>query len=181
MPKPKFNFEELFETHKNMVYNLALNYLQNAEDAEEVTHDVFVAIHQKLNSFNQQASISTWVYRIAINKCLDFLKTKQRQKRFAIFANLFFDNSTQIKHDRVEWNHPGVLLEDKEALARLFAKINDLPPQQKTALLLLKVENKSQAETAEIMQISIKAVESLLQRAKQNLSKKINLSEGNNS
>jgi RNA polymerase sigma-70 factor (ECF subfamily) len=161
-----------------MVYNLALNYTQNVEDAEEITQDVFVSVYQSLNSFQENSSLSTWIYRITINKSLDFLKSKQRKKRFALLTSLFFDNSNDLKHNPPEYNHPGVLLEHKEALSKLFKVINELPNKQKTALILHKIEQKSQAEVAEIMYISPKAAESLIQRAKTNLSKKLNNSEG---
>jgi RNA polymerase sigma factor (sigma-70 family) len=161
-----------------MVYNLALNYVQNIEDAQEVTQDVFVAVYQSLNSFQENSSLSTWMHRITINRSLDFLKAKQRKKRFAFLTSLFFDDSNDLKHNPPEYNHPGILLEHKEGLDNLFKKINELPDNQKTALILHKIEQKSQAEVAEIMNISPKAVESLIQRAKTNLSKKIDNSEG---
>jgi RNA polymerase sigma-70 factor (ECF subfamily) len=161
-----------------MVYNLALNYVQNVEDAEEITQDVFVSVYQSIHSFQENSSLSTWMYRITINKSLDFLKSKQRKKRFALLTSLFFDNSNDLKHNPPEFNHPGVLLEHKEALGKLFKVINELPNKQKTALILHKIEQKSQAEVAEIMNISPKAVESLIQRAKTNLSKKLDNSEG---
>lgn len=161
-----------------MVYNLALNYVQNIEDAQEITQDVFVTVYQSIDSFQETSSMSTWMYRITINKCLDFLKAKKRKKRFAFFTSLFFDDSNDLKHNPSEHNHPGILLEHKEALDNLFKKINELPDNQKTALILHKIEQKSQAEVAEIMNLSRKAVESLIQRAKTNLSKNISESEG---
>lgn len=161
-----------------MVYNLALNYVQSIEDAQEITQDVFVTVYQSLNSFQEISSMSTWMYRITINKCLDFLKAKQRKKRFAFLTSFFFDDSNDLKHNPPEHNHPGILLEDKEALDNLFKKINVLPDNQKTALILHKIEQKSQIEVAEIMKLSPKAVESLIQRAKKNLSNKLNNSEG---
>ncbi len=161
-----------------MVYNLALHYVQNVEGAQEITQDVFVAVYQTLHSFQEKAAMSTWMYRITINKCLDFLKAKQRKKRFAFFTSIFYNNSNELKHNPAEYNHPGILLEDKEALTTLFKKINELPDNQKTALILHKVEQKSQIEVAEIMKLTPKAVESLIQRAKTNLSKNISNSEG---
>lgn len=171
------NFEETYKMHNKMVYNLALNYVQNMEDAEEITQDVFVSVFQSLNSFQENSSLRTWMYRITINKSLDFLKSKQRKKRFALLTSLFFDNSNDLKHNPPEYNHPGVLLEHKEALGKLFKVINELPNKQKTALILHKIEQKSQSEVAEIMNISCKAAESLIQRAKTNLSKKLDNSE----
>ena len=156
-----------------MVYNLALQYVQNAEDAEDITQEVFVTIHQSLHSFKHESSVSTWIYRIAINKSLDFIKSKNRKKRFGLIRSFFNKDNEYISYDFPHFNHPGVQLEDKEALSMLFKHINELPENQKTALILHKIEQKTQAEVAEIMNLSAKAVESLIQRAKANLSQKL--------
>jgi RNA polymerase sigma-70 factor (ECF subfamily) len=153
---------------------LALQYVQNQEDAQEITQDVFVAVHHAMSNFKGKSSVSTWIYRIAINKSLDFLKAKQRKKRFTFLSSLFYPDSNEIKYDTATFDHPGVLLEHKEAIIEIFKYINELPDAQKTALILAKIEHKPQAEVAEIMELSLKAVEGLLQRAKNNLSKKLN-------
>jgi RNA polymerase sigma factor (sigma-70 family) len=154
---------------------LALQYVQNQEDAQEITQDVFVAVHHAMRDFEGKSSVATWIYRITINKSLDFLKAKQRKKRFTFLTSLFYPESTEIKYDSVMFDHPGVLLEHKEAISEIFKHLNELPENQKTALILAKIEQKTQAEVAEIMEISVKAVEGLLQRAKTNLAKKINI------
>ena len=82
-------FKEIYHEHKNLVYNLALQYTQNSEDAEEITQDVFISVHEKLHTFQHQANVKTWIYRIAINKSLDFIKSKRRQKRFGFVISLF--------------------------------------------------------------------------------------------
>jgi RNA polymerase sigma factor (sigma-70 family) len=158
--------------HKDLVYNLALSYVQNSEDAEEITQDVFIAVHQSISSFKAQANIKTWIYRIAINKSLDFIKAKKRQKRFSHLTSLFFENSSEIKHQDSDFKHPGIILEEKEALIHLFKIINQLSDNQKTVVILSKIENKSQKEIAEIMNLSVKAIEALFQRAKKNIEKK---------
>jgi RNA polymerase sigma-70 factor (ECF subfamily) len=157
-----------------MVYNLALQYTQNIEDTEEVAQDVFVSIYNSIDKFQANSKLSTWIYRITINKSLDFIKAKKTKKRFAFITNLFFEDSNEVKHDKANFNHPGVELENKEAVEKIFHEINQLPTNQKTVIILSRIEQKSQAEVAEIMNLSIKAVESLYQRAKQNLSKKLN-------
>ncbi len=172
------SLETLYNQYKNLVYNLALQYVQNIEDAEEITQDVFVSVYQNMSNFKEESSISTWIYKITINKSLDFIKAKNRKKRFAFMTSIFFNNSNDLKHDTQHFNHPGIALEQKEALSILFKHINDLPNNQKTAIILMKIENKTQKETAEIMNMSTKAVESLIQRAKVNLLKKINKNEG---
>ncbi len=160
-----------------MVYNLALNYVQNHEDAQEITQDVFVAVHRSLDTFKNESAISTWIYRITINRSLDYIKSKKRKKRFGFITSLFGDDG-QKGHDVFNFDHPGVQLEQKEALKNIFAIINELPVNQKTALLLSKTEQKSQAEVAEIMGVSVKAAESLIQRAKTNLAAKLKQNEG---
>ena len=162
-----------------MVYNLALQYVQNTADAQEITQDVFVAIHQSLDGFQHNAKLSTWMYRITINKSLDFIKAQQRKKRLGPFYSLFFENSSTVKHDIKTFDHPGVLLEQQESFTTIFQLINALPENQRTALILNKIEQKTIIEIAEIMETSPKAVESLVQRAKTSLLKKLKSNEGN--
>lgn len=165
--------QEIYNQYNKLVYNLALQYVHNIEDAEEITQDVFVAVHHSINNFRNDSKISTWIYRITINKSLDFLKSKNRKKRFAFVTSIFKPNSSELMFDKPNFNHPGVEMEHKESLELLFLKINSLPDNQKTALILNKIEQKNVQECAEIMNLSAKAVESLIHRAKQNLLKKI--------
>lgn len=164
-------FKEIYDLHVDLVYNLGLSYLQNKEDAEEVSQDVFLKVHDKLNEFKGKASLKTWIYRITVNKCLDFIKAKKAKKRSVFFFLKPKEEHLEDHSAFVDFNHPGVQLEDKEALKKLFVHINQLPEKQKTALLLKSVDELPQKEIAEIMKVSVKAVESLLSRAKGNLKK----------
>lgn len=164
-------FEEIYHEHKDMVYNLCLNYLHNTHDAEEATQDVFVKVHGKLDGFKGQSTLKTWIYRITINRCLDVIKSQKRQKRFSFFQSLF-GNEELPQKEIADFNHPGVLLEDKEALEALYQKINDLPEKQKTAIILKYLDELPQKEIAAIMGVTVKAVESLLQRGKKKLGKR---------
>ncbi len=164
------SFEEIYEEYKNMVYNLCLNYLQNTEDAEETTQDVFLKIHHKIDTFKADSSLKTWIYRITINQCLDVIKSKKRQ-RFSNYIRGLFSSENEYKIH--SFSHPGIELEQKERLEKLFKLINELAENQKTALILSKLEQMSQKEVTQIMNLSEKAVESLIQRAKTNLLKKI--------
>lgn len=161
-------FDEIYFEHYKMVFNLALQYVQNTEDAEEITQDVFVKVFDNLNSFKKQSSLKTWIYRMAINQSLDFIKAKKAQKR-NFLSSIFSINDSNFKFQPSNFNHPGIELEQKEACQKIFEAINQLSDNQKTALILLKIEDKSQAETAEIMNLNLKALESLFQRAKNNL------------
>jgi len=158
-----------------MVYNLAVNYVQHTEDAQEITQDVFVSIYRSMDKFENRASISTWIYRITINRCLDVLKARKRKKRLGFLVSIF---DSTAGADPPSFDHPGIKMEQKEVMRQLFDYINELPPNQKTALLLTKTEQMSQADVAAIMGITPKAVESLVQRAKANLTARMSKNEG---
>jgi RNA polymerase sigma factor (sigma-70 family) len=161
-------FDEIYFKHYKMVFNLALQYVQNIEDAEEITQDVFMKVFDNLDSFKKQASLKTWIYRISINQSLDFIKAKKSQKRSFLYS-IFSVNDEKLKFEPTTFNHPGIELEQKEAYQKIFDAINQLSDNQKTVIILMKIEDKSQAETAEIMNLNVKALESLFQRAKKNL------------
>lgn len=171
------HFGDIYEQHRNLVYNLCLHYLLNTQDAEEAAQDVFVKVHARLSAFRGQSSLKTWVYRITVNHCLDVLRARRRQKRFAFITSLFAGPG-EVPVEAPRFDHPGVLLEDREALESLFSKIRELPENQKTALILRYLDDLPPPEIAEVMDLSLKAVESLLQRGKQNLEKKLRAGEG---
>jgi len=165
--------EEAFRLFYNLfqarVFNTCLSYLKNNEEAEEATQDIFLEIHKSAILFRQESSASTWVYRLTVNKCLDRIRHRGRQKRFAIITALFNKETGALNIDPPEFNHPGILLENKEQATILFKAIGQLPENQQTAFILKHVEKLPQKEIALIMKVGEKAVESLLQRAKTNL------------
>ena len=162
------NYSKAFyDKYKSLVYNLALNYSANKEDAEEITQDVFLTVFKKMSGFRNESKIETWIYRVTINKSLDYLKAKKRFKRNFINDGVSIDQVSQTEFS--DFNHPGVLLESKEEVQEIFRCINYLSEDYKTVIILLKIENKTSNEVSEIMKISIKAVESLFYRAKKKL------------
>ena len=162
-------FRKFFELYKSRVYNTCLSYLQNPEDAEEISQDVFVEIYDSATSFHGRSSVNTWVYRIAINKSLDKIRFNQRKKRFALISSLFHQDTGALKHDAPDFVHPGVSLENKENSAIIFHAIRQLPEHQQTVFILRQIEGLTQKEIASIMNLSEKAIESLQQRAKAKL------------
>lgn len=178
----KVTFSQLYTMFKDKVYNTCISYLQQSSEAEEVTQDVFVEVYYNAVFYKGGASVSTWVYRITVNKCLDRIRYNNRQKRFSFITSIFNKNTGELRHDKPHFDHPGVGVENRERAALLFSAIRQLPENQQTAFILKQVEGLSQREIAQIMDIGEKAVESLLQRAKANLRKKLsdyyNSSEG---
>ena len=164
-------FEKLYQEHHLMVFNVALNYLQNVEDAEEITQDVFLQIYQSLHKFDNKSVLKTWIYRIAINKSLDFIKMKNSKKRLFIFGKKSQNENEYLNSSNFE--HPGILMENQENAKILFLAIYSLTENQKTAFILSKMDGLSNPEIAKIMEVSISSVESLIFRAKNILKVKL--------
>jgi len=162
-------FKELVNLFKDRIYNTSLGFVQNEEDAEEITQDVFIKVFENINGFRGDAKLSTWLYRIAVTESLEFLRKKKRKKRTGVLMSFFSKKESEWR--QTDFNHPGVATENKETATVLFKAIRQLPEQQQTTFLLQKTENLSQTEIADVMNTSIGAVESLLQRAKANLRK----------
>jgi RNA polymerase sigma-70 factor (ECF subfamily) len=165
-------FRTLVDTYQQQVFNTAISLVQDHSLAEEVCQDVFVAVYKSILSFNEKSALSTWIYRITVNKSLDYLRAHNRRKKAGIF-NMLFNGSGAPVQDKVDFVHPGIKMEQKENARYLFAAIETLPDNQKTVFILAHIEELPQKEIAEIMDLSLKAVESLLQRAKGNLRKKL--------
>lgn len=162
--KHLMNFEEIFNTHKERVFSLCFRYLQQEQEAEDAVQEVFVKVFYKLDTFKAESQIGTWIYRIAINHCLDILKSKKRKQQILRFVSFLPFVAENMGQDESK-------LEDKEAYQQLQNKLHLLPEKQLTALVLNKLEGLSIDQVAQIMSLSYKAVESLLQRGKQNLQK----------
>ncbi len=163
-------FKKLVDEWQDMVYNTALGIVQNADDADDITQDVFIQVYQSVSSFKGESKFSTWLYRIVITKSLDHIKKKKRKKRFGFMQSLFGNNSDEEIHPE-EFNHPGVLMENKERAAELFKALEQLPDKQRIAYTLHRLEAQKHQDIAVIMELSVTAVESLIARAKGNLRK----------
>jgi RNA polymerase sigma-70 factor (family 1) len=171
MMRHPIDFQNIYNQYHILVYNVALHYVQNIEDAEEITQDVFMQVHGSLEKFQEKSTVKTWLYRITINKSLDFIKHKNSKKRFFIFGNKSQSEAEYLNSSNFE--HPGILLENKEKAAQLYAVINELSENQKTAFILSKIDGLSNPEIAAIMQLSVSSVESLIFRAKSTLKEKL--------
>lgn len=161
--------EQLYNHYADRVYNTLISYTKNEEDAEELLQDVFVTVFNTASSFQFNSSVSTWIYRIAVNKSLDFLRKKNSQKRKGIFTSLYVKDSVEIQFEASDFMHPGIKLENKEDAQFLFRAIDALSENQKTAFILTQIEGLPQQEVADIMKQSRKGIESLVQRAKASL------------
>jgi RNA polymerase sigma-70 factor (ECF subfamily) len=162
------SFRWLSDNYQVSVYNTILGIVQSPADAEDLAQEVFIQIFRSIDQFKGDSKLSTWIYRIATTKSLDFLRSRKSKKRFAFLQQLGLPGDPQGM-EIPDFHHPGVVIEQKERAAKLFQAIAQLPVNQKTAFVLTRLEQLSHAEVGQIMQVSIPAVESLLHRARVNL------------
>ncbi|MBC8051634.1 MAG: RNA polymerase sigma factor [Sphingobacteriaceae bacterium] len=167
-------FATLYMLFKDRVFTTAFSYLRLTEDAEELTQDVFVEISRSAKFFDVRSSVSTWIYKITVNKSLDKLRYIRAKKRFSFLPSMLKeDRDDSLKNNIPDTTHHGLEADKKESLAILLAAIDRLPANQKTALILTQLEYLKGKEAAEIMGVSAKAIEGLIQRAKSNLRKEL--------
>ena len=157
------DFRYLVSQYKAKVYNTCLGFVKRQEDAEDLAQEVFIEVYQKWEQFRGDAQISTWLYRIAINKSLEFIRSKQRLKRSG--NNILLEHAGG-ERPLVNFEHPGIKLENKEMAIILMHQIDELPEDQRTAFILQKIEGLSYQEIGKVMNKSQSSIESLLFRAK---------------
>ena len=167
-------FKALVDRYQALVINTCYNLLGNRHDAEDVAQEVFFQVYKVAKEFRGEAKLSTWLYRIAVNRSLNFIRDK---KRFGWLKSLssLLEGERQEASDVQAQNsdRPDFALESKERNVILQKAIDSLPENQRTAFVLHKYEGLPYQEIAEISKHSVSSVESLIHRAKLNLQKQL--------
>jgi RNA polymerase sigma-70 factor, ECF subfamily len=167
-------FKQLFDSHSPRVYNFLLRLVGNSDDAEELTQDVFVSLWRHAANLRGESKLSTWLYRVAVNKSINFRKRGglffQVKQLFSLEAE---DESIIEKLPAADSDRPDRKVEMQEARLELADIMGSLPARQREVYLLHKLEGLSYKEIADELHVSLGTIESLMHRAKENLQKAI--------
>ena len=167
-------FSQLIDAYQQKVFGTCISFVPNKEDAEDIAQEVFLEVFKSISKFKGDAKLSTWIYKIATNKCLEFIRKRNAKKRFAFMQTIL---GNEIPIDKTSYfteiNHPGIILENKEKSAIVFKAINKLPENQRVIFTLAKIDGRSYQEIVEITGKSLSSVESILFRAKKGLQVKL--------
>jgi len=163
----------LVAAFKKRVFATCLSFIPNKEDAEDLAQEVFLEVFESVKHFKEEAQLSTWIYRISVNKCLEELRKRKQLKRAAYFKSLIGLNPLHENISAEKMNHPGFIAENKEKALELYAAIEKLPENQKIAFTLTQIDGMSYDESAAIMGTTNGAIESLVYRARINLKKRL--------
>lgn len=167
-------FSQIIDDYQQKVFGTCISFIPNKEDAEDVAQEVFLEVFKSIGKFKGDSKLSTWIFKIATNKCLEFIRKKNAKKRFAYMQTIL---GNEVPLDKTsyftEFNHPGVLLENKEKSVTIYKAINTLPEAQRVVFTLAKIDDKSYQDIVEITGKSLSSVESLMFRAKKSLQEKL--------
>ena len=155
-------FSTLVERYKHMVFTLAAKILKNHEEAEEVAQDVFVKAYSALSSFKGDSKFSTWLYKIAYYRSLDYLK---KQKRSLHTSSIDSDTEYHLSNLEEEVDK----LEAKERKQAIKSAVDELPENDAVVITLHYFEELSLKEIAEIMNIEANTVKVRLFRSRKRL------------
>ena len=162
----------LVTLYQRQIVKTAYYFTGDMGEAEDITQDVFYEILRSVGTFRGCSGLSTWIYRITVNKSLNHVRRKKRKDLFLNLEAIIHRNHPTHFHPEPSGMNPG--LDQKESRMILNRALNALPKQQRTAFILHKCEDLPQKEIAAVMNVSISAVESLIYRAKIQLRRKLN-------
>lgn len=167
-------FRQLVEKYQQLVVNTCFGLVHNMQDAEDIAQDVFIEVFRSIHKFRADSKLSTWLYRISVNRSLNYIRDNKRQKWMQSVEDVFL-----LKREKLnslsfgEMAAPDTEMENSERAELLHKSIDALPQNQRIAFTLNKYEDLSYKQIAEVMEISLSSVESLIHRAKKNLQKKL--------
>lgn len=156
-------FDVIVERHRRQIYQLCFRFVGNHEDASDLAQDVFLRAYRGLGNFGGRSSLATWLYRIAVNVCLNRVSAKKPQSE-PIDARQHVDTRTESPSER---------LIGAERDARVRAAIAHLPRKQRVAVILRMYHEMSHQQIADVVGSSVGAVKANVFHALQNLKKRL--------
>ena len=157
-------YRELLARYREPIYRFIRASTGDAQEALDLTQDTFIAAFSALDGYDRSRPLLTWLRRIALNKCRDW--GRRRRLRTMLWRTAPIDAAHDMPDDAIA---PDVQAADRAELARVNAAIVRLPARLRETLILRTVEGLGQAETADVLGISEKAVETRLYRARSKL------------
>ncbi len=156
------SFEDIYKAYSDFVYNVAFRVVNNMDEAQEVTQEVFITVYHKLKSFKFKSSFKTWIYRITINSAINFAKKRSKeQSRIAEFNDKNeFNRTVDFVSEKIEEE------QHEKVISTLLEALN---PDQRACVVLRSIEGLSYQEIAKSLNININTVRSRLKRAREKL------------
>ena len=159
----------LVEKYKRMVHRLAMQITKNHEDANDVMQETFIKVYQSIHTFRQEAAFETWVYRIAVNEALNFVKRRERRRESSLETTDESEFNTEILRKAEINNNPEIQAEKAELRHWVTKAVNSLSLKHRIVVILHELEGLTHAEIASILNCSEGTVRSRLHYARKQL------------
>jgi len=171
-------FETLVGRHRERVFRLACRYLGDETAADDLAQEAFLRVYRARHTWRPEAKFSTWLYRVTANACLNELRSRRVRRAVETTApagpaGASAGDGPALDGPDPRATDPGDLALRRELAGVVRAAVQELPEDQRMAVLLSKYEGLSYRELAEAMDRSVPAVKSLLVRARENLRKSL--------
>jgi RNA polymerase sigma-70 factor (ECF subfamily) len=168
--KDEIAFREIVERYQSKVFSIIFGILRNHNDAEDIAQQVFAKIYFSIGNFDFRSSLLTWIYKITVNECYDYLRKKRVRK--LVYESDFSEEDSQ----RMENSEPAMdrapnidsTLEKRDLLMKLLAKVSE---EDRTLIMLKEVEGHSVEELAEMTGMNENTIKVKLFRTRQKLLK----------
>ena len=167
-------FAEMVELHQKMVFNVALRCVHNYDDASDITQEVFIKAYRSIDSFKGKSQLSTWLYRITVNLCMDFARKNKLYYKNIVDLETENDEGEEMELPLPDLSYsPENKLEEKELREALTAAIDSLPKDAREIIVMRDINDMSYNEIAETLGIELGTVRSRLARARVKLRNKL--------
>jgi RNA polymerase sigma-70 factor (ECF subfamily) len=159
-------FRRIVESHQSYAYAIAFRFLGNETDAEDIVQESFINVWKHLAEYDPQKKFTTWLYRIVANRCLDFIKSRNRRRET-------FSTDPERVELRQSLEDPEKINDDRERLGMVNALVRELPEKQRMVFILRDLQDLNIKETSGILNMSKASVKSNLFHARKTLRQRI--------
>jgi RNA polymerase sigma-70 factor (ECF subfamily) len=171
-------FEEIYREYSERTLNLLYRFTSREQVARDLLQDVFIKVYENMESFERRSQIYTWIYRIAVNHAINYMRRERRTLWFNLLDETVGD---LLKREKVEMSglgggdvlRPDEILDRSEAEQFVQRAVDSLPVKYKVPFVLFKDEHLSYNEISDVLELSLSAVESRIHRARKILIKKL--------
>lgn len=166
-------FEQLVSMYEKKIYNYAYGFTLNREDALDITQEVFLKIYRNIDKFKEKSSLSTWIYKITSNVCIDAVRKNNKHKTVDMTAeNEEYINKIPDKAESVD-----KILENKEISEEIFNSIKQLDYDSRQVIVMRDILGLSYTEISEILKANDGTIKSRISRSRKKL-REILLNQG---
>lgn len=166
-------FEQLVLRYEKMVYTLAFRMMDHSEDAKDLSQEVFLKAYRSIARFDERAAFSTWLYRIAMNACIDEMRRRKGKQTLSIEQEQESEDGSMQHQIADPGDTPEESLLRQEKRSEILEALGQLSAEHRAVVILRDVKELRYEEIAEILQLPPGTVKSRLSRARRQLKAEI--------